>query len=428
MIEKRLSSEIILALGRHRKTVFANEYANKKVAERCSSQSINSMVRAEKFHISNDLLDLIVGQAMGDFKDLLSAMICGQPPYPLMWLEWDEDYRLQCEKKHWEKESNRSYPDIENKKFGKHGCLITSFSESLKKASKQSQDNYLDLMKSSWTKENFDKTNFHWIDYLNFSSIEFQKKLMIAPFSSLVDFNFTDERIDASKPLGTFASSDLKYLLNDWSDKSKVHYDDLRVKSAIAMLGSSWSTWWADQKSNSKQEIINCLVPVLDRIRCGQHSMSPLMVMPEYFSHFQADPEGNLSIKKAGDILGCYNTQEGDLRFILHALACLNSPEVQREFVKPKPNKKYVMYGVKVPCSEYKTLNLVLPKTKRIVYLNSELGGHGSPKRFHQRRGHWRNYRNGKMVWVKHCSVGNEELGRIHHEYNLEKNEHRKTN
>ena len=424
MIEKRLSSEIILALGRHSKTVFANEFADKKVAERCSSQSINSMVRAEKFHIANDLLDLIVGQSMGDFKELLGAMICGQPPYPLMWLEWDEDYRLQCEKKHWEKESDRAYPDIENTNFGKHGCLITSFSESLKKASKQRQDNYLDLMKSSWTKEKIDKSNFHWIDYLNFS----KNKLMISPFSSLVDFDFTDERLYDSKPLDTFESSSLKHLGCDWSDKSKVHYDAIRVKSAIAMLSSSWATWWVNKKSKPQQEELNYLVPVLDRIRCGQHSMSPLLVMPEYFSHFQADPEGNVSVIKANDILGCYKTQEGDLRFILHALACLNSPEVQREFVKPKPNKKYVMYGVKVPCSEYKTLNLVLPKTKRIVYLNSELGGHGSPKRFHQRRGHWRNYRNGKMVWVKHCSVGNEELGRIHHEYNLEKNEHRKTN
>ena len=24
-----------------------------------------------------------------------------------------------------------------------------------------------------------------------------------------------------------------------------------------------------------------------------------------------------------------------------------------------------------------------------------------------------------KMVWVKHCSVGNEELGSVHHEYDL---------
>lgn len=45
------------------------------------------------------------------------------------------------------------------------------------------------------------------------------------------------------------------------------------------------------------------------------------------------------------------------------------------------------------------------------------LGGtHASP-RLHDRRGHWRNMRNGKRVWIKQCKVGDPSRGSVFHDY-----------
>ena len=47
------------------------------------------------------------------------------------------------------------------------------------------------------------------------------------------------------------------------------------------------------------------------------------------------------------------------------------------------------------------------------------LGGtHASP-RAHTRRGHWRNLRTGKRVWIKDCRVGNPALGSVFHDYRV---------
>jgi hypothetical protein len=47
-------------------------------------------------------------------------------------------------------------------------------------------------------------------------------------------------------------------------------------------------------------------------------------------------------------------------------------------------------------------------------------GSHASP-RFHVRRGHIRRLPNGRLTWVKHCTVGDAALGRIVKDYRVPK-------
>lgn len=47
------------------------------------------------------------------------------------------------------------------------------------------------------------------------------------------------------------------------------------------------------------------------------------------------------------------------------------------------------------------------------------LGGHHASPRQHSRRGHWRNLRTGKRVWIRDCSVGNAALGAVMHDYRV---------
>tara|TARA_R100001086_G_scaffold183675_2_gene102493 strand:- start:581 stop:1831 length:1251 start_codon:yes stop_codon:yes gene_type:complete len=400
LAERRLSSEVVLALGKHEKRVHETSLADKKVAEKYSRISMEKMVSAEKFHISNDLLELIVEQSFKDQELCLQAMMCGQPPYPLMWIEWDEDYRLNCERKVWESEPfNGDYPDkkeltkyMSTNEFGKQGCLITNTANE-------------PISHSAIT-----SNNFYFFDTLHFAD----KKLYINAFSPLVEFDFSEERnlniSDERKRV--YENANIR-----WGSQDKIHTEDIRLQVGLRSLGYSWVEWWTNHYKSSRKS--GYIVPIVDRINVASHTFAPMVANLDFYKYYSADDQGFMNVKKARDMIGFFGQNEGDLRFLFHALACLNSPEVQREYVKPKPNKKYTKYGVKVPCSEYKSLKLIVPK-KRIVYLESASKGHGSPKRFHKRRGHWRNYKNGKMVWIKHCSVGNEELGSIHTEYNLE--------
>ena len=59
-----------------------------------------------------------------------------------------------------------------------------------------------------------------------------------------------------------------------------------------------------------------------------------------------------------------------------------------------------------------KTGKIEPPKPKG----ESQGGTHASP-RLHDRRGHWRNTRSGKRVWVKQCKVGDPSKGSVFHDY-----------
>lgn len=77
-------------------------------------------------------------------------------------------------------------------------------------------------------------------------------------------------------------------------------------------------------------------------------------------------------------------------------------------------NKKRVDKG-KAPIREYHILHLG-KKTK--VSINSGGGSHASPA-FHLRRGHFRRYRDGRVVWVRDTTVGKKSDGIIMKDYAL---------
>ena len=67
----------------------------------------------------------------------------------------------------------------------------------------------------------------------------------------------------------------------------------------------------------------------------------------------------------------------------------------------------------------WRTVTVGGPKSEH----RDALGGtHASP-RAHTRRGHWRNLRTGKRVWVRDCKVGDAALGSVFHDYKVEREE-----
>ena len=119
--------------------------------------------------------------------------------------------------------------------------------------------------------------------------------------------------------------------------------------------------------------------------------------------------------------------QGGDIRFIVSVLALLNYDLIVQEKQKPAENKvEHIRFGKRVPANEYSLINIDLPKPRGKTVYEKIFTGHGSPKRWHLRRGHWRRYRDAKgnvtkRVWVEQCEAGNKHLGSKVNDYNLQK-------
>ena len=119
--------------------------------------------------------------------------------------------------------------------------------------------------------------------------------------------------------------------------------------------------------------------------------------------------------------------QGGDMRFIVSVLSLLNYDLIVQQKKEPAKTKiAHVRYGRKVPTNEYSLINIDLPKPRGKTVYEKIFTGHGSPKRWHLRRGHWRRYRDArgnvtKRVWVEQCEAGNKNLGKKINDYNLQK-------
>ena len=113
---------------------------------------------------------------------------------------------------------------------------------------------------------------------------------------------------------------------------------------------------------------------------------------------------------------------QGDVRFLISLLGMLNYDQVIH--LTPETPKKvsHMRFGRKLPENEYKVVTIQLPKPQGVRVYEKEFTGHGTPKRQHWVRGHWRKYKGrAERTWIAPHIRGNSELGTIVHDYKLEK-------
>jgi hypothetical protein len=96
----------------------------------------------------------------------------------------------------------------------------------------------------------------------------------------------------------------------------------------------------------------------------------------------------------------------------LSALNCINTKKVLVS--PPESIQKQRAKRGKKPLFSYYTLHVDLPKTQSN---SNDLGGTHSSPRVHLRRGHPRQYSQGKWTWVQPHVVGSKENGMIHKDY-----------
>lgn len=85
-------------------------------------------------------------------------------------------------------------------------------------------------------------------------------------------------------------------------------------------------------------------------------------------------------------------------------------PVARKSFI----NSKRAAKGKGAVLFDWHTVQIA-PVTKKMPYQG---GTHASP-RLHDRRGHWRNMKSGKRVWVRNCKVGDASKGVVFKDYEV---------
>jgi len=135
------------------------------------------------------------------------------------------------------------------------------------------------------------------------------------------------------------------------------------------------------------------------------------------------DADGTLHVKKIEGLNGApvHSAVQAPINLLTIYLRSIHSPAPipgytpvdKQKFV----NKKRIAKG-KAPIYEWTTVVIEPPKPK----VEPKGGTHASP-RLHDRRGHYRKLRNGKLAWVKACKVGDASKGTVFKDYTWKSND-----
>jgi hypothetical protein len=122
-----------------------------------------------------------------------------------------------------------------------------------------------------------------------------------------------------------------------------------------------------------------------------------------YYGHEQQPNESSIRF---------YQNSVCIIRVFLTAIACSNVKKIEHK--QPEKLQSARAKRGKKPLFSYWTLELKPDRTE-----SDPLGGTHSPPRLHLRRGHARQYAQGKWTWVQPCIVGNKSEGMVHKDYAL---------
>ena len=362
-----LASELITALGDAKKNILG--WHGGKYAEGMRRNVQTEIVTSQKFILGKGLIEHAVQASMSKPEILFNMLERGIPPFNSLWIEWDEPYRQELLKKI-HNNNGKTY-DL-NEKIMPVGYHVLKHND--------------DYIYALYTKYEADNKSYMVSPQIGFS-IDNEK-----PFSRLDQDSLEEEM------------SESEWLKASW-------------QSTEAYLGS----WYVrDYGQNGTKKDKYYLNLIRQHITTTQTSSMHWMVSQEKFDYGWDKRE----MSKFMEI--SYNVMEGDARFMIALLGLLNYDLIATETVNPPREIDHIAFGRKVPKNEYKVVTINLPKPRGKRVYSRMFTGQGSPKREHWRRGHWRVLKNKqgsvlKRIWIDQQKVGNQELGKITHDYVLNK-------
>jgi hypothetical protein len=363
-----LANELITALGDAKRNILG--WQGGKYAEGMRRNVQTEIVTAQKFVLSKGLIEHAVQASMAKPEILFNMLERGIPPFNSLWIEWDEVYRQELLKKIHESNGKTYEMNETIMPVGYH------------------------IMKHN--------NDFIYALYTRYETEG--KAYMVSP-----QIGFT---IDNEKPFDRFsatASNEEPMSDKDWNMAS--------WQSTSAYLGS----WYVGEyMNNGTKKDKYYLDQVRQRLTTTQTASMHWMISQDKFDYGWDKPEMRQFMEVS------YNVMEGDARFMIALLGLLNYDLIATETVIPPKKIDHIAFGRKVPKNEYKVVTINLPKPRGKRVYSRMFTGQGSPKREHWRRGHWRVLKNKKgdvlkRIWIDQQKVGNAELGKITHDYVLNK-------
>jgi len=413
-----MASEIIGAMSQPKRTIMG--YHQHSYAEAAIRKLQVKLVNAQKFVISNDLIDHAIEASLSR-PYVLNEMIKGAiPPFKNMFIEWDEHYRVHAMTKLYHKHLPQYKDKIEPPKdhMDRIGYHIHE---------RESDVNGRLTFGDSIT------TYEMWCLLPKLDG-EKEGKWIMSPMSNCI---VNDEYTNHDRMYQHFLNTIVKE--NNFGDEyvkprlDKNFWIKEQVSSAVKLVGHPYVLKYFGEYNNNEDY---WKATPLDG------NVEDYKVMNEIYSRFNTTHSSSMEwIAAKDEVKNGYVQQTmsdiarthlallqgGDMRFIVSVLSLLNYDLIVQQKQQPAKNKiTHVRYGKRVPLNEYNLINIDLPKPKGRVVYEKIFTGHGSPKRWHMRRGHWRRYRDAKgnitkRVWIDQCEAGSKELGSKINDYNLQK-------
>jgi len=358
-----LSNTLLAALAEPKKGLVG--YKGGKYAEAMRRNVQANIATAQKFVVSNSLVEHAFMASMSRPKYLIDMLQRGIPAFSNMWIEWDEDFRQ----------------DIVAREMAKAGV-------------------------------DFDKTKANTADRIGYHIMNVNDRPLYMPYIDASKFGHDGVHGD---PMGFHLSNDnsvTNFIIeSDNYHSTSIESRDLDLDTTNKMLIGKW--YYEKHKDDPNYEFLNRAFIQI------QAAAMHWNVSQQTFIEGWADKE-MMDIRAAS-----MTAQAGDGRFLIALLGLLNYDLIVHERVEPPIKVDHVRFGRKVPKNEYKVVTIQLPKPRGKRVYEQMFTGHGTPKKEHWRRGHWRTVRDKsgrvkKRVWIGEMKVGNPELGTIVHDYKLE--------
>lgn len=403
-----LANKLVNALSNPKRGLAG--YSGGSIAESMAKQTQVEIVKANKFVIDNTLVSHAVEASFSKPSVLLDMLENAKPPYNNLWIEWDESFRQECLKTQFQKErANCSEVNTAPEKVGYH----------------------INLLEDDLGDKYFIYTAYSQLYEPDQLPPSKQGQFISAPMSMILYNN------DYPSFEDTKAKNDL---LGEVPDEWVVNSEDAlffeKYKNTCRLMGA-WYSFKNTPKglipmnkngeyvldvnnikkliNHNKSHEFNCFKEIANRIEMGQSASMHWLISKDQFQSGYEREEMEFYLKQSLESLS------GDARFLISLFGLLNSDITTTEHIIPDEKLIHTQFGKRVPRNSYKTLSVNLNKTQvRKVYKSKYTG---IKKRQHERRGHWRNYTNGKKIWIDSYLAGDPNLGFVNKDYNFKKEE-----
>ena len=326
-----------------------------------------------KFIVSDSLLKHAVMASLVPPKFLLEACKWGMPPIENMWIEWNEERRVELMEEQ-----------------------LTSMGV---KVSNDETDKFAS-----------ERVGYH-----------------ISPVKGLNMYSlFFRDQSDGSIAVPRHAfyiKNEEELTFDDFINQRKVEMYDMHEETARA----DFANW---QELFGRQLIGPSYLEALYPEEKHKRYTSQIMRRMAYGTHPLSDAaykEGFKRHRLNGRALAQWFMQTiqmnmGDARFLMTLMALINYPNILIERDQPEVQQRMIA-GRRVPRNELRVIELDLPKPRGVTRYQRMFKGMGTPKRQHVRRGHIRTikHKDGTETtrWIPEMVVGDPSLGRIDHQYDL---------